>query len=135
MSANEKTGHPVDPPSEFSQLVIMLATSAMQQMGRIPNPSTGKAEVSLEGAQATIDILDMLAKKTRGNLDADEERLLGQSLHSLRLSYVDVVNRGAAPAAPTPPPAAPEQDTAAEPNVEAGADSSGKSPKFHKKYE
>ena len=56
----------------FMHLVSMLAMSAIQQMGKLVDPNTGKAEINLEAAQATIDMLDMLELKTRGNLDAED---------------------------------------------------------------
>lgn len=73
----------------FSNLVIMLSSSAMQQLGKLVNPATGKAEVNLEGAQVTIDMLSMLRDRTKGNLLAEEEKMLGDILSSLQLNYVE----------------------------------------------
>ena len=39
-------------------------------------------------AQQAIDTLAMLAEKTRGNLDADEERLLQSVLYEVRMCFV-----------------------------------------------
>ena len=77
----------------FSQLIIMLATTAMQQMGKLVNPATGKTEINLEGAQATIDLIDMLKKKTEGNLDQDEEQLVTNLLYDLKLKYVAIIKK------------------------------------------
>lgn len=71
----------------FVQLVMMLATSAMQQMGKLVNPATGRTEIHLEAAETTIDLLEMLRVKTSGNLDEEEQRVLADSLHTLRLNY------------------------------------------------
>jgi len=73
----------------FMHLVSMLAMSAIQQMGKLVDPQTGKAETNLDAAQATIDMLDMLELKTRGNLDAEETRLLKDTLMSLKMNYVE----------------------------------------------
>ena len=73
----------------FMQLVIMLSSSAMQHLGKIINPMTGKTELNLEAAQATIDMVEMIEAKTKGNLDRDEERLLKTTLTTLRLNYVE----------------------------------------------
>ena len=73
----------------FMHLVSMLAMSAIQQMGKLVNPATGKAETNLEAAQATIDMLDMLFTKTKNNLDADEEKLMKETLASLKLNFVE----------------------------------------------
>jgi hypothetical protein len=73
----------------FMQLVIMLSSSAMQHLGKIINPMTGKTELNLEAAQATIDMVEMIEAKTKGNLDRDEERLLKNTLTTLKLNYVE----------------------------------------------
>ena len=46
------------------------------------------AEPSLPLARQTIEILELLERKTRGNLDADEQALLGTVLHELRMKFV-----------------------------------------------
>lgn len=90
----------------FMQLVIMLSSSAMQHLGKIINPMTGKTELNLEAAQATIDMVEMIEAKTKGNLDRDEERLLKNTITSLKLNYVET--------AATPAPAAKPADPAVE---------------------
>jgi len=40
-------------------------------------------------ARQNIDILDMLQKKTKGNLSSDEEKLLLEVLRDLRLKFVE----------------------------------------------
>jgi hypothetical protein len=81
----------------FTQIVLMFHTAAMQQMGKIKNPLTDRVERDLEAAKNSIDILEMLREKTRGNLSQDEGRLLSQVLQELRLNYVDEANKPAAP--------------------------------------
>ena len=73
----------------FSNLVIMLSSTAMQQLGKLVNPMTSKTEVNLEGAQVTIDIIEMLKDKTKGNLTKEEERLMKDILASLQMNYVE----------------------------------------------
>jgi len=73
----------------FMHLVSMLAMSAIQQMGKLVDPATGKAAINLEAAQATIDMLDMLFTKTKNNLDAAEEKLMKETLASLKLNFVE----------------------------------------------
>ena len=73
----------------FMHLVSMLAMSAIQQMGKLVNPGTGKAEINLDAAQATIDMLDMLFTKTKNNLDADEEKMMKDTLASLKINFVE----------------------------------------------
>jgi ribosome recycling factor len=75
----------------FSGLVMMFHSAAMQNLGKIKNPATDKVEQNLEQAQAMIDMLDMLSKKTKGNLSEDESRFLSNVLQELKLNYVDEV--------------------------------------------
>lgn len=79
--------------SLFYSLVVTFQTTAMQQMGKIKNPLTDKIERNLEQAQVSIDILDMLEEKTKGNLDEDEEKFLKTVLQELKLNYVDEVTK------------------------------------------
>ena len=78
----------------FSQLVISLQMGAMQQMGKVASPITGKIERDLQMAQASIDMLEMLQVKTKGNLSEEETKLLERVLYELRLNYVDESNKG-----------------------------------------
>ncbi len=75
---------------QFINLVSALAASAMQQLGKFVNPLTGKTEVNLQGAKATIDILEMLMAKTSGNLNVNEQNLLRTTIANLQLNYVDL---------------------------------------------
>jgi hypothetical protein len=88
----------------FMQLVMMFHTLTMHQLGKIKNPMTDKVERDLAAAQGSIDMLDMLKEKTKGNLTADEDRFLTNLLKELKLNYVDEASKPAEPAtAPEPP--------------------------------
>ena len=71
------------------QLILSLQAGAMQQMGKIASPIDGKVERDLKAAQFSIDILDMLDKKMKGNLSDEEAKVIGHVLYELRLNYVD----------------------------------------------
>ena len=73
----------------FVQLVSMFQAAALQQMGKIKNPVSDKVERNMEQAQLSIDLIDMLKEKTKGNRSADEERFLSGVLQDLKLNYVD----------------------------------------------
>lgn len=77
----------------FLQLILGLSQSAMIALGKLQNPISRKIEVDLEAARATIDTLAALEDRTRGNLSAEEARVLQQALSSLRLNYVDVLKQ------------------------------------------
>jgi hypothetical protein len=62
-------------------------------LGEIPNPLGGKSEIDIPVAKQMIDIVGMLREKTRGNLDAGEERLVEDVLFDLRMKYVEAVKK------------------------------------------
>ncbi len=76
------------PEVTFSTFILSLASSALMQLGEVPNPETGKTEENLALACHTIDILDMLLQKTKGCLDDEEKRLLEGILYEVRMKYV-----------------------------------------------
>jgi len=76
------------PEIDFSSFVFSLSTSALLHLGEVPDPVTRKTEKNLLLAKQTIDILGMLEEKTRGNLTADEAKLLENVLADLRWRYV-----------------------------------------------
>ena len=70
------------------QLIYMFHTSAMQGLGKIADP-TGQVSRNLEYVSQTIDLMDMLKLKTKGNITDEIEKLLDGMLSELRLNYVD----------------------------------------------
>ena len=70
-------------------LIMTFQAAAMQQMGKLKNPISDKIERDLQQTQLSIDILDMLEEKTKGNLSDDESRFLKGILQELKLNYVD----------------------------------------------
>jgi hypothetical protein len=81
------------PEINFSAFVISLSTQALMNLGEIANPLTGKVEADVPVAKQMIDILAMLKDKTRGNLNASEDRLLEDILFDLRMKYVEAVKK------------------------------------------
>ncbi len=119
----------------FAQLIMMLSSSIMQQLGKLVNPVTHKTEIDLEGAQMTIDMLQMLKEKTRGNLDNDEEAMLSSLLSSLQMNYVETM-QSSRPGS-TPAKAEEQAEPAArqeEPPVKEDVRTEQKDAKFHKSY-
>lgn len=99
----------------FAQLVMQSTSMALMLMGRAPNPMTGKTEVDLDGARLFIGQLEMLEGKTRGNLSAEEQNLLRQSLMHARMSFVEAVEAAKPankPAVEPGPPAAEADESA-----------------------
>jgi hypothetical protein len=123
----------------FVNMVMMFSTSVLQHLGRVQDPSTGEVHTDFEAAQATIDLLDMLEQKTKGNLDDEESKMLTETCSALKMQFVQAKNaQGSTPApAEADTPAAPqEQDQAApaeEPSIEASSEGSRRT-RFHKSY-
>jgi hypothetical protein len=82
----------------FFHLVFMFQTAALQQMGKLVNPITKKAESNLEQAKYSIDILELLQEKTKGNLKEEEEKYLENVLFELRMNYLEEVKKEKEPA-------------------------------------
>ena len=72
----------------FMQLIYMFHTSAMQGLGKIADP-TGQVNRNLEYVSQTIDLMEMLKVKTKGNISEDIEKMLDGMLSELKLNYVD----------------------------------------------
>jgi Domain of unknown function (DUF1844) len=119
----------------FQTLMAQQVNMALICLGQTPD-QTGQKNLDLEGARFFIDLLEMLATKTKGNLTKNEAALLNQSLTALRLSFVEATNAAPPKAAPSAPPDTPPSDTApspAEPLTEPSGDLESRK-KFSKKY-
>jgi len=78
----------------FMQTVMMFQGMALQNLGKVMNPMTNQVERNLDHAKNFIDLLGMLEAKTKGNLNANEKRLIDHVLFELRMNYVDEVKKG-----------------------------------------
>jgi hypothetical protein len=94
------------PPVGFEHLVQQFYLSAMMQMGAGTQEGQ-RPRVDIMGARATIDLLGVLAEKTRGNLSEAEDRMLQSVLFELRMAFLEITSMVGAPS--VPPPAAPKK--------------------------
>ena len=76
------------PRDLFLGLVQSFQMAAMQQLGKVPDPSTEQTLLDLPQAKLSIDMLEMLKTRTEGNLTMEEGRFLDHVLTELRLHYV-----------------------------------------------
>jgi len=83
-----KGKEPDYPPINFTNFVLSLSTSALFHFGDFPDPESGKTQKNLPAAKQTIDILDMLNEKAKGNLNENETNLIQGILYELKLRYV-----------------------------------------------
>ncbi len=77
----------------FMQLIMQNQQIAMMAMGKIKNPVTDKIDRNLDYAKVSIDTLDMLQARTKGNLTEYEEKFLAEALKDLKLNYVDEIEK------------------------------------------
>ena len=101
-AANPGMDHP--PAMSFEQIVHSVYMTAMMQLGG-GTPEGQQPQVDLMGARQSVDMLGVLAEKTKGNLTADETRLLENALFELHMGFLEITQalaRSAAAKAPAP---------------------------------
>jgi hypothetical protein len=105
--ANPGAEHP--PAMTFDQLIQSVYMQAILQLGG--GTQEGQApQVDILGARQSIDMLGILAEKTKGNLSPAEDALLSSALFELRLGFLEITQALArsaqqrATAAGMPPP-------------------------------
>jgi hypothetical protein len=89
--SDAKPAAPDLPPPDFSTFIVSFWTTALFQMGQLPDPETGRpvAPDKLMASQ-TIETLKMLRRKTEGNLEAEEAELFDKILYELHMRFVDL---------------------------------------------
>jgi hypothetical protein len=93
------------PPITFEHLVQQFYVSAMIQMGAGAQEGQ-RPRVDILGARTTIDLLGVLAEKTRGNLTPAEDNTLQTVLFEVRMAFLELTNmiNMQAMQPPQPPP-------------------------------
>jgi hypothetical protein len=77
------------PEMTFERFIQSLYMQALMQLGGATEPGQ-PPQVDLLGARQTIDMLDILAKKTEGNLSNDESKLVETALFELRMGFLEI---------------------------------------------
>jgi hypothetical protein len=94
------------PPVGFEHLVQQFYVSAMIQMGAGTQEGQ-RPRVDILGARTTIDLLGVLAEKTKGNLTEAEDRTLQSVLFEARMAFMELTSminlQAMQPPAPPPP--------------------------------
>ena len=95
------------PEMSFEQIVHSIYMSSIIQLGGVTKEGD-QPRVDLMGARQSIDMLAILAEKTKGNLTPQEAQLLDNALFELRMAFLEMTQalaRSAASRAPgsTPP--------------------------------
>ena len=106
-AANPGMEHP--PAMSFEQIVHSIYMTAILQLGGATKPGE-QPKIDLMGARQSIDMLAILAEKTKGNLSPAESQLMDNALFEIRMGFLEVTQalaRSAASRQPPPPPGAP----------------------------
>lgn len=102
------------PPMTFERMIQSLYLQALIQLGLTGDPNQ-PARVDLMGARSTIDMLGIVAEKSRSNLSDSESQLVDAALFELRLGFLDMTQAlaqqaaakgqtpGGGPSMPPPP--------------------------------
>ncbi len=77
------------PPMSFERLTQSLYTQALMLLGGGTQPGE-QPRVDILGARQTIDMLAIVADKTRGNLLPAEDKLMQSALFDLRLGFLEI---------------------------------------------
>jgi hypothetical protein len=76
------------PQLDFSTFVLGIIGTAFVHLGDAPLQDGIEPDLLL--ARQNIELLDLLQRKTKGNLTGDEERLVDQALTDLKSRYAEV---------------------------------------------
>jgi hypothetical protein len=101
----QNPGIGAQPPVGFEHLVQQLYLSAMIQMGAGTQEGQ-RPRVDIMGARQTIDLLGVLAEKTKGNLTGVEDRTLQTVLFEVRMAFLELTNMITLQGVSVPPPPA-----------------------------
>ena len=77
------------PEPSLKTFLSGIAGQVLINLGLAENPATGKREADLAQAKYSIDLLDILNEKMRGNLTEEEQKLMNVILYDLRMRYVE----------------------------------------------
>ena len=102
----QNPGVGAQPPVGFEHLIQQLYLSTMIQMGAGTQEGQ-RPRVDIMGARQTIDMLGVLAEKTKGNLSELEDRTLQTVLFDVRMSFLELTSMISMQGVQAPPPPAP----------------------------
>ena len=78
----------------FLDLVMSLQMGAMVNLGMVQTEDGRRSPTNLPAAKDSIDLLDVLKEKTKGNLTEEESGILAEGLYHLRMTYVAALKSG-----------------------------------------
>ena len=81
------------PQGSLTALISMLTTQTLFALGFLQIKGEEAREPDLDLARYNIELLAALEEKTKGNLTAEEQQLLKNTLSDLRMGFVSVANQ------------------------------------------
>jgi hypothetical protein len=100
-AANPGMDHP--PAMSFDQIVQSIYMTTILQLGGTTQEGQ-PPKIDLMGARQSIDMLAILAEKTKGNLTPQESALIDNALFEVRMGFLEVTQALARSAANRQPP-------------------------------
>lgn len=135
---------------KFVQFIMVQAQNILYVLGRIPTPEGERLPPNLQAAKMMIDHLDLIALKTQGNLNPQEEKILKEALQQVQMAFVEasggtppsmMPDRGPQVEIPEldeedmePRPSAERETSAPPPSLAPKAESAEDKKKFFKSY-
>ena len=113
-AANPGMDHP--PAMSFEQIVQSIYMTTIMQLGGATQPGQ-QPKVDLMGARQSIDMLAILAEKTKGNLTPAEAQLMDNALFEVRMGFLEVTQALARSAASRQPPGRARHPAARSPSI------------------
>ena len=77
----------------FAQLVEILTQNAIMLLGAMPDRQGRQRPPDLNGAEMMIEMLNVLHKKTKGNLTKEEEKIISGTLYQLQTAFAEVASK------------------------------------------
>ena len=97
---NDLEALPELPPADFDFLIYSLRLQTELSLGLLPlgPPGEDRTGLDFDLARHNIDLLAMLQHKTKGNLTAEEQRGLDNSVTQLRFHFTQIQQEALKPA-------------------------------------
>jgi len=77
----------------FAQLIEILTQNAVMMLGGVPDRQGRQRPPDLNSAEMMIEMMSVLQKKTKGNLSAEEDRMLSGTLFQLQSAFAEVASK------------------------------------------
>ncbi|MBI4024863.1 MAG: DUF1844 domain-containing protein [Verrucomicrobia bacterium] len=77
----------------FAQLVEILTQNAVMLLGAMPDRQGRQRPPDLNGAEMFIEMLNVLQKKTKGNLSREEDKMISSTLYQLQTAFAEVASK------------------------------------------